>query len=97
MPSYEYRCSHCAGGTTLRRLFAEMDAPAESVCCGAPLRRQFTPNGNIQIPIHFRQFLEGGAPGGGGLSWSDFHGETERELAHMNVEPTNRARSAAGR
>ena len=93
MPSYEYRCKQCHGVSTLRRLFSEMDDPAESLCCGAPLERQFTPNGNIQIPIHFRQFLEGGAPGGGGLSWSDFHEETERELAHTSAEPINRARS----
>lgn len=99
MPLYEFQCQHCQGRSTLRRTFAEMDAPALSLCCGAPLERQFSINRNIVIPIHMRQFLEGGVPGGGGLSWSDFHDQTEREMARSDeyLEPTNRMRSMSGR
>lgn len=95
MPLYEFRCRHCQGYATLRRTFAEMDDPALSLCCGAPLDRQFSANGNIIIPIHMRQFLTGGDPGGGSLSWSDFHGdETERDLARNEFTvPANEARS----
>jgi putative FmdB family regulatory protein len=94
MPRYEYRCPKCTAVTTLRRPIDEMDDPAECLSDGAPLARQFSPNANILIPISFRQVLTGGAEGGGGLSWSDFHDVSERELARMpNVEKANRVLS----
>lgn len=61
--------------------------------------RVFSPTANIYIPVHFKQVLTGGAPGGGGLSWSDFHDVSERELARQKgqeMEPTNRVRSQPG-
>lgn len=74
-----------------------MDDPAESLCCGAPLERQFSPTTNIFIPLHFRQFHTGGQPAGGGLSWSDFHDESEKELAkNEHIEPSQRALSRPG-
>lgn len=97
MPRYEFACGHCNGRLTIRRPIDEMDDPVESLCCGAPAARVFTPTSNIHIPIHFRQVLSDGSLGGGSYSWSDFHGETERELAHMpEVEPYNRAMSQPG-
>lgn len=98
MPTYEYECEHCGDRYAIRRMFDEMDLPAESLCCGATLRRRFSPNSNIIIPIHMRMYLQGGSPGGGALSWSDFHDVPERELAHEDgVEPVNYGRSMAGR
>ena len=46
-----------------------MDDPAESLCCGAPLARQFSPTNMIFVPDHFH------------YTWSDFHDVTEKELA----------------
>lgn len=80
MPMYDYRCRQCAASTSLRRLFTEMDDPAECKC-GGSLQREFTPNGNIWVPLHFKAVHTGGVEGG--HSWSDFHDETEKELAHM--------------
>ena len=97
MPNYDYRCAKCATVSTLRRLIDEMDDPADSLCCGAPLARQFTPSSNIFVPTSFRQVLTGGAAGGGGLSWSDFHDKSEREMAHdPNVIPYAEAMSKPG-
>ena len=97
MPRYEYRCPECQTTSTLRRLIGEMDDPADSLCCGAPLARQFTPSSNIFVPTSFRQVLTGGAAGGGGLSWSDFHDKSEREMAHdPNVIPYSEAMSKPG-
>lgn len=97
MPTYEYECGHCGNRYDIRRMFDEMDVPGESLCCGAVLRRRFSANGNIYIPIHMRMCLEGGQPGGGALSWSDFHDVTERELAHEDgVEPVSYRRSRSG-
>lgn len=45
--------------------------------------RQFTPTNNIFLPIHFRNWLTGGVPGGGQYSWSDFHDVSPREMAHL--------------
>lgn len=81
MPHYDYRCTHCGDLATLRRLISELDEPVESLCCGAEMRLQFSPNANIFVPLHFRQWGTGGTEGGGQLSWSSFHDETERELA----------------
>lgn len=51
--------------------------------------RQFTPNGNIVVPTHFRAVREGGVEGG--YSWSDFHGDrTEKELARLKETPDGR-------
>lgn len=87
MPSYEFRCTHCGTRSTLRRLLSEWDEPVKSLCCGADMERQFSPTQNIHVPLHFRQVLAGGAEGPGQLSWSDFHEESERELAkNPNIE-----------
>jgi hypothetical protein len=92
MPLYDYRC---ASGHVIsyRRPFA--DRELEAFCeCGLAAVPVFSPNLNIHIPISFRQVLTGGDLGGGGLSWSDFHDVSERELAHQpNVEPYARAMS----
>ncbi len=81
MARYDYRCAKCLTVSTLRRLIGEMDDPADCLNCGSPLARLFTPTTNIHIPIAFRQVLTGGDAGGGGLSWSDFHDKSEREMA----------------
>lgn len=63
------------------------------------MSRQFTPNGAIHIPIHFKQWQTGGARGGGNLRFEDIHGVTsERELARTqpDLEPYNRVASRAG-
>lgn len=91
MPFYEYRCP--AGHvTTIRRHYDEMDAAANCDQCGTAATRQFSPTSNLHIPLHMQ------ANHGAGLSWSDFHEETERELAHNDhISPANRARSAPGK
>lgn len=92
MARYDYRCE--AGHiTTLRRPIADRDKPA--VCaCGAAAAATFSPTSNIHIPISFRQVLTGGDPGGGQLSWSDFHDVSEKELAkNPNVEKYERVMS----
>ncbi len=87
LPTYQFRCTHCGQVASLRRLISEFDDPIDSLCCGAKMERQFSPNVNILVPLHFRQVLTGGAEGPGQLSWSDFHEETERELArNPNIE-----------
>ena len=92
MPTYEYRCPKCSGMATLRRAIDAMDDPAESLCCGQAMKRVFSVTSNIHIPVHMQM------KHGGGLSWSDFHEETERELAHVpGVESASYARSRAGR
>lgn len=99
MPRYEFGCD-CGAVETIRRSVEAMDDPL-SCACGRLMARRFTPTSAIHIPIAFQQVREGGAPGGGQYSWSDFHDCTERELAHLkdangreiHVEPTNRARS----
>lgn len=100
MPTYEYGCVRCGHRMSLRRLFSEMDAPAACLMCGADTERQFSPNGRIFVPIHFKQWRNAGAgaPGGGQYGFSDFHGDaTERELAHDEfVAPASRARSQPG-
>lgn len=101
---YEYACEHCDDRMTLRRPIDQMDDPVESLCCGAPASRVFTPTSNIFVPVAFRQVLTGGAPGGGQTSWSDIFDCSERELAHMKdddgnpveVMPYNRALSQPG-
>lgn len=81
----------------LRRLFSEMEDPAECMACGKPAVRRFSVNGSIQIPIHFRSFLTGGAPAGGQLGWYDFHDKSEKELAHEpGVERLTTAASRPG-
>ncbi len=91
MPRYLFQCGKCQGRATLRRAFNEMDDPAESLCCGAEMSRVFTTTDNIHIPVHMQM------KHGGGLSWSDFHSVSERELAKVpGLEPANRARSRAG-
>lgn len=90
MPRYDYRCPHCSGVTTLRRSIDEMDAPAESLCCGAAMERVFTPTNNLFVPIAFQAKY-------GATTWSDVHDVTERQLAHVEgVEPMNRAMSQPG-
>lgn len=99
MPLYEFKCSRCSNRSTLRRPISAMDDAATCrLECAGSLERQFSPNGNIHIPIHFKQWQSNGVPGGGQLVWSDIHEETERELAKAGgIEPTNRARSQSGR
>lgn len=78
---YDYRCPRCQLRITLRRLVSEMDDPVGCLHCGQDMERMFTPTSNIHIPVHFKQVLTGGFAGPGQLSWSDFHDESERELA----------------
>lgn len=97
MPLYEYRCAPCGGISTYRRSIEERTAPAVCSECGGAAIFVFTPTSNIHVPISFRQVLTGGEPGGGGLSWSDFHDMTEKELAHVpGVERVSTAASQAG-
>lgn len=81
MPLYEYQCGTCDGRIERRRFFADREAPF--LCeCGGQMAPQFSPNGQIHIPIHFKSVRQGGAEGG--YSWSDFHGDTtEKDLAHI--------------
>ena len=86
MPRYQYRCPRCSTVSTLRRDIGEMDDPAECLLCGTPMARQFTPTNNIFVPGHFA------------YTWSDFHDETEKELAkNPNVEKAERWFSQPGR
>lgn len=99
MPTYEFACPRCSKRMSLRRLFSEMDDPAECLDCGTPVTRVFSPNGNIHTPVHFKAVLTGGKDvGGGQLSWSDFHGDaTEKDLAHdSRVMPAAQHRSQSG-
>lgn len=97
MPSYDYQCPHCGSIATLRRLISELEEPVESLCCGAEMVRQFTPTANIFIPLHFRQWGTGGTEGGGQLSWSNFHDESEAELARdPRIEKSARFFSQSG-
>ncbi len=101
---YVFACGHCNGQFTLRRPIDEMDDPVESRCCGAQATRLFVPTSNIHIPIHFRQVLSDGSPGGGNTRWDDIHDVSLRELAHLKDEngqpievmPYNRALSQPG-
>lgn len=61
-----------------------MDAPAQCLLCGGELERAFSPNSNIWVPLHFRSVRTGGVEGN--TSWSDFHDETEKELARMKTD-----------
>lgn len=98
MPTYEYTCPRCGKDMAVRRLFSEMEEPTNCLDCGAQVARKFSPNGNIHIPIHFRQWQSNGVPGGGGLSWSDFHDVSEKELASdPGVEKAERVASGPGR
>lgn len=98
MPTYEYRCPRCHKEMSVRRPFTEMEEPTRCLDCGTQVDRILSNNPNIFIPIHMRSVLTGGAPGGGGLSWSDFHGDTtEKQLAHdPRVVPAAQNRSARG-
>lgn len=90
MPHYDYRCPE-GHTTTLRRLISEREAPAACGECGQQSDVTFSPTSNIHVPIAFKQVLTGGDPGGGQLSWSDFHDVSERELArNPNVEKYER-------
>jgi len=85
MPRYEFRCPKCITVSTLRRPIGEMDEPVECLNCGTPLARQFSPTNAIFIPGHFA------------YTWSDFHEETEKELAkNPYIEKANRVASAPG-
>lgn len=98
MPTYCYRCPKCTKRMELSRSFGEMDDPVNCLDCGTAVVREFTPSTNVYIPIHMRSVLTGGrSSGGGGLSWSDFHDESERELAHdPRVVPAAQHRSQSG-
>lgn len=97
MPTYEFACPR-GHVFAERRLFAEMDDPATCPDHAVQGTRMFSANGNIQIPIHFRQLRSNGVPGGGGLSWSDFHDESEAELAKdPRIEKAERVASGPGR
>ncbi len=85
MPHYTYECQHCGGKASIRRLISELEDPlGPSLCCGAGLSRVFDPNSNIVVPTHFKAVRPGGVEGG--YSWSDFHDESERELARTKVD-----------
>lgn len=85
MPHYDYECPKCQTRATLRRLISELDEPIESLCCGQPMRRLFSPNGQIFIPNHFH------------YTYSDFHDVTEKELAKdPYVERSSRVFSSPG-
>jgi len=98
MPTYEYVCPRCGMEMSVRRLFSEMEEPTACLHCGAIVTRKFSANGNIQVPIHFRQWRDGGAPGGGQYSWNDFHDVSEKDLAKVpGVEKYERIASGPGR
>ena len=64
-----------------------MDSPVDCLACGQPMERRFEPSSNIFVPIAFKS----------GLSWSDFHDVSEKELAkNPNIEPYNRVASRPG-
>lgn len=99
MPTYVYRCPKCTKRMDLSRRFDEMDDPAECLDCGTAVERVFAPPTDIFVPVHMKSVLTGGkANGGGGLSWSDFHGDsTEKDLASdPRVVPAAQHRSQAG-
>lgn len=81
MAFYEFTC-RCGEVLVQRRPIAAMDDPGP-LHCGAPTERRFSPTRHLFIPIAFQN------------TWSDFHEETERELARQypNLEPAARARS----
>ena len=104
MPFYEYRCP--AGHVTpRRRSYGERELLVPCGECGVVAQVVFSPTSNILIPIHFQQVREGGALGGGAISWSDVHDVSERELAHLkdhhgreiHIEKAERAYSRPGR
>ena len=85
MPTYSYQCCRCGASMSLRRLFSEMDEPAECLMCGQEMKRRFVPNGNIHVPSWFL------------TSWSDVHDVSEKELAKQDgLEKSQRAFSQAG-
>lgn len=97
---YDYQCPKCQNRVTLRRPVEEMDDPVDCLHCGKDMRRLFTPTANIHIPVHFRQVLTGGHAGPGRLSWSDFHDETEAEMAkdpHIEKATTWASQAGHGR
>lgn len=86
MPFYEYRCSRCGETAQSRRSYDAMNDPGpDCASCRLPTERIFSPTSNIHISTAFKS----------GLSWSDFHDVSERELARQNpdLEPVNRVRS----
>ncbi len=102
MPAYEYACTQPACSTlyTVRRLFSEMNDPLDCTACGEPCERVFIPTNQVHIPVHMKQVLTGGAAGPGQLSRSDFHGETEREMAknpHIERRTTWASQAGHGR
>ena len=79
---------------SVKRLFSEFEEATQCLDCGAAVERVFTPAGSdrMHIPVHMQ------AKHGGGLSWSDFHEETERELAKTDhIAPANRTYSQPGK
>lgn len=95
MPTYVYLCPKCGKEMAVKRLFSQFEDPTQCLDCGAQVTRQFTPPPaeNLHIPLHMQ------AKHGGGLSWSDFYGDTtEKELAKdPHVNKLNRQRSQPGR
>jgi hypothetical protein len=71
---------------SLRRSIADMDAEAVCLGCGHAMERQFSTTSNLFVPMHFR------------YTWSDFHDETEKELAKdPRIEKSERVFSGPGR
>lgn len=83
MPFYEFRC-HCGATAQERRGYDAMNEPGPACASGhGPTERIFSPTSNLFVPQSFQH------------TWSDFHDETERELArtYPDAEPANRALS----
>lgn len=92
MPRYEYRCPKCGKEMSVRRPFSEFEEPTWCLDCGTQVERQFSTTSNLHIPMHMQ------AKHGAGLSWSDFHDVSEKELAKDDrLEPYNRLKSQAGK
>ena len=71
--TYEYSCAWCGRIQTRRRIIAKRVDPVTCEC-GRLCVLMFTPNGRISIPKAF------------GNSYSDFHDESEAQMARSHPE-----------
>lgn len=70
MPFYEFKCRECGVTAQERRSYDAMNEPGKPCAkCGGSPERIFSPTNNLFVPLAYQH------------TWSDFHDETEKELA----------------